>query len=378
MSQLLQGLSTSWLESSARILDGFRRGAMEPYPVQEDPPPVTPYQVIYEGGKTSLRYYRAVSTRHATPLLIVYALIKRPFILDLQPELSVIKSLTRQGFEVYLLDWIPPTQADTWRGFDAYVNGDVANAVRAVQAHSGMLQVSLLGYCFGGLLSTLYTALHPEAVKNFIPLSVPVDMSKEDIAVFNLMKTLDPTLVTGVFGNCPAWIMKMAFSAMSPVHHLLNKHVGLYRNRERAGYAATFALFERWMNSDVPLAGQIFREVTTDIFRNNLLAQGKLTVGGQRVDLKNIRCPVLNVVGEYDDVVHPQSSLALLDFIGSRHKQNLVFPAGHIGVVVSSSAQKQLWPQIGNWLKKHDRKPRARRKVPVTVQATPRNATTLQ
>lgn len=374
MSQLFQDLSTSWLESSARILDGFRRGAMEPYPVQEDPAPVTPYQVVYEGGKTSLRYYRTIGKPHTTPLLIVYALIKRPFILDLQPELSVIKNLTQQGFEVYLLDWIPPTQADAWRGFDAYVNGDLADAVRVVQTHSGVNQISLLGYCFGGLLSTMYTALHPETVKNFIPLSVPLDMSKEDIAIFNLMKTLDPNLVAGVFGNCPAWIMKMAFSAMSPVHHLLNKHVGLYRNKDRSGYATTFALFERWMNSDVPLAGQIFREVTTDIFRNNLLAQGKLSVGGQRVELKNIRCPVLNVVGEYDDVVHPQASLALLDLLSSRNKQNLVFPAGHIGVVVSSSAQKHLWPQIGSWLKKHDRKPRARQKVPVTVQAAPQNA----
>ncbi len=378
MSQLLQNLSTSWLESSVRILDGLRRGAMEPYPVQEDPPPVTPYQVIYEGGKTSLRYYQATGKRQATPLLIVYALIKRPFVLDLQPALSVVKNLTQQGFEVYLLDWIPPTQADTWRGFDAYVNGDVANAVQAVQAHSGVSHVSLLGYCFGGLLSTMYTALHPEAVKNFIPLSVPVDMSKQDIAIFNLMKTLDPNLVAGVFGNCPAWIMKMGFSAMSPVHHLLNKHVGLYRNRERAGFADTFALFERWMNSDVPLAGQIFREVTTDIFRDNLLAQGKLMVGGQRVDLKNIRCPVLNVVGEHDDVVHPQTSLALADLISSHDKENLVFPAGHIGVVVSSSAQKHLWPQIGNWLKKHDRKPRTMRKVPVTVREMAREATTLQ
>ncbi|MSQ47203.1 MAG: alpha/beta fold hydrolase [Deltaproteobacteria bacterium] len=377
MFQLFQDLSTSWLESSARILDGFRRGALDPYPVHEDPAPVTPYQVIYKGGKTSLRYYHAVGKAQATPLLIVYALIKRPFVLDLQPELSVIKNLTQQGFEVYLLDWIPPTQADTWRGFDAYVNGDVANAVQAVQTHSGAQQISLLGYCFGGLLSTIYTVLHPHAIKNFIPLSVPVDMSKQDVAIFDLMKTLDPNLVAGVFGNCPAWIMKMAFSAMSPVHHLLNKHVGLYRNRERPGFADTFALFERWMNSDVPLAGQIFREVTTDIFRGNLLTQGKLMVGGQRVDLKNIRCPVLNVVGEHDDVVHPRTSLPLFNLIGSRDKQNLVFPAGHIGVVVSSSAQKHLWPRIGSWLKKHDRKPRTR-KVLVTVQAAPQNATTLQ
>jgi polyhydroxyalkanoate synthase subunit PhaC len=378
MFQLFQDLSTSWLESSARILDGFRRGAMDPYPVHEDPAPVTPYQVIYEGGKTSLRYYHAVGKRQATPLLIVYALIKRPFVLDLQPELSVIKNLTQQGFEVYLLDWIPPTQADTWRGFDAYVNGDVANAVQVVQTHSGVQQISLLGYCFGGLLSTIYTALHPQTIKNFIPLSVPVDMSKQNVAIFDLMKTLDPNLVAGVFGNCPAWIMKMAFSAMSPVHHLLNKHVGLYRNRERPGFADTFALFERWMNSDVPLAGQIFREVTTDIFRDNLLVQGKLLVGGQRVDLKNIRCPVLNVVGEHDDVVHPQASLALADLISSRDKENLVFPAGHIGVMVSSGAQKRLWPQIGSWLKKHDRKPRTLRKVPVTVREMAREASTLQ
>jgi polyhydroxyalkanoate synthase len=309
----------------------------------------------------------------ATPLLIVYALIKRPFILDLQPELSVIKNLTQQGFEVYLLDWIPPTQADSWRGFDAYVNGDLASAVHAVQAHNGAEQVSLLGYCFGGLLSTIYTALHQSTVKNFIPLTVPLDMSQQDIAIFNLIKTLDPNLVTGVFGNCPGWIMKTGFSAMSPVHHFLNKHVGLYRNRDRAGYAATFALFERWMNSDVPLAGQIFREVTTDIFRNNLLAQGKLSVGSQLVNLKKIRCPVLNVVGEQDDVVHPKASLALLDLIGSRNKRNLVFPAGHLGVVVSSNAQKHLWPQVGAWLKRRDRKSRPTRRVPVTVQTAQEN-----
>lgn len=373
MFQLFQDLSMSWLESSARVLDGFRRGAMEPYPVQEDPAPVTPYQVVYEGGKTSLRYYRAMGKSHSTPLLIVYALIKRPFILDLQPELSVIKNLTQQGFEVYLLDWIPPTQADAWRGFEAYIVGDLASAVQAVQAHSGASQVSLLGYCFGGLLSTMYTALYPQTVKNFIPLSVPLDMSKQDVAIFHLMKTLDPNLVAGVFGNCPSWIMKMTFSAMSPVHHLLNKHVGLYRNKDRSGYATMFALFERWMNSDVPLAGQIFREVTIDIFRNNLLARGKFSLRGRRVDLKNIRCPVLNVIGEHDDVVHPQSSLALLDLVGSRNKQNLVFPAGHIGVVVSSSAQKHLWPQIGAWLKRHDRKPRAIHKVAVTVHTAPEN-----
>ena len=377
MLDLLQEVSTSWLNSSALVLDGLRRGMMEPYPVHEDPPGVTPYEVIAEHGKARLRYYRAVGTPQATPLLIVYALIKRPYILDLQPGASLVEALTKQGFEVYMIDWLPPTQADSWRGFDAYVNQDILNSVYAVQAHSGAKKISLMGYCFGGLLSTLYTALHPETVKNFIPLTVPYDLSKQDIPLSQFTAQINPELVVSAYGNCPAWMMKLNFSSMSPVHHLLNKHVGLYRNKDRAGFAETFALFERWMNSDVPLAGQVFRELTKDIFQNNLLAQGKFAVGGRVIDLKNIRCPVLNVIGEHDDVVHPQASLPLVDATASRDKQTLLFSAGHLGVIVSSSAHKKLWPQVIAWLKERDGTPSRKQKAPVTV-ATSTNSAVLQ
>src|SRR5258708_4896807 len=107
---------------------------------------------------------------------------------------------------------------------------------------------------------------------------------------------------------------------MAPVHHGLDKYVGLYRNKDKEGYAEMFALFERWMNSDVPLAGQIFREMLQGIFQQNLLVQNRLQVGGKRVDLTQISCPVFNVVGEYDDVVHPTSSLPLPELIGSADK----------------------------------------------------------
>ncbi|MGE0821334.1 MAG: alpha/beta fold hydrolase [Candidatus Binatia bacterium] len=371
MLDLLQEVSTSWFGGVLRTLDGVRRGMQEPYPIHEDPPGATPYEKIFTSGKAQLRYYRAVGKRHTTPLLLVYALIKRPFILDLQPGSSLVQTLTQHGFEVYLVDWIPPTRVDAWRGFDAYVNQDLVNVVRAVQNHSGADQVSLLGYCFGGLLSTLYAALHPETVKNFLPLTLPFDMSKQDIALSHFTSSINPELIVEAYGNCPAWIMKLGFTSMSPVHHFLNKHVGLYRNKEREGYAETFELFERWMNSDVPLAGQIFRELTTEISRRNALVNGQFQVGGQRVDVRNIRCPVLNVVGEYDDVVHPQASLPLIEHIGSRTKQNLLFPAGHIGVVMSSGAQKKLWPQVATWLQQHDRKTHSRRRVPVSLATQP-------
>jgi polyhydroxyalkanoate synthase subunit PhaC len=96
---------------------------------------VTPYEVVYEGRKVKLRHYSAQGKKsHRTPLVFVYAPIKRPFILDLYPGRSVMANLTRQGFDVYMVEWIPPAWADSWRGFDAYVNQDLANAVRAVQS----------------------------------------------------------------------------------------------------------------------------------------------------------------------------------------------------------------------------------------------------
>ena len=123
---LLTELPQYWMEGAIRTFDGLRRGFSDAYPTNEDPPGVTPYTVVYEGGKVRLRHYQAAGTRHRTPIVLAYALIKRPYILDLLPGRSVVETLTKQGFDVYLIDWIPPTRADSWRGFDAYVNQDLA------------------------------------------------------------------------------------------------------------------------------------------------------------------------------------------------------------------------------------------------------------
>ena len=354
MLSLINHLPRYWAEGTIRSLEGFRNGLTEPFPLHKDPPPVTPYEVIYAAGKVRLRYYRAEGQTRSIPLLLVYPLIKRPYILDLMPGKSVVESLIRQGIDLYLTDWIPPARSDSWRGFDAYVNGDLDNAVRTVQFHAGVEQVPLLGYCLGGLLTTIYTALHPDKVARLITLTLPLDLSTREIPFFGLLDKLHPEtldLITATYGNCPAWFVKAGFTAMAPVHHALDKYVGLYRSKDKEGYAEMFVLFERWMNSDVPLAGQIFRELLQGIFRQNLLRQNRLRVGGKMVDLGQITCPVLNVIGEDDDVVHPTFSLPLPELIGSSDKANLLFPTGHIGVVVSAAAHKKLWPQVGQWLK---------------------------
>jgi poly[(R)-3-hydroxyalkanoate] polymerase subunit PhaC len=357
MLSLVGHLVRSWTEGAIRDLEGFRRGLTEPFPLHDEPPAATPYEIAYEAGKVRLRHYRAAGPgpAHPIPLVLVYALIKRPYILDLQRGRSVIENLTRQGLEVYLVDWIPPTRSDSGRGFEAYVNGDLAAAIRTVQARESVEQVSLLGYCFGGLLATIYTALHPGAVKSLVTLTLPFDTGAfDEISSFALMDRLGPSavdLITDTYGNCPAWLIRLAFASMAPVHHALNKHVDLYRGMDRPGYSETFALFERWMSDDVPLAGRIFREMTTLILRENRLCQNRLEVGGRKVDVAAISCPVLNVIGQYDDVVPPAASRPFLDGVGSSDKRNLEFPNGHMGLAVSGAAQAKLWPEVGRWLK---------------------------
>lgn len=350
MLQPINAIAGYWLDGALRSLDGFKRGA---HAAVSDPPPVTPYRVVFESGKVRLRHYAAPDGTHRTPIVLVYALIKRPFVLDMQKGRSVVEYLTRAGFDVFLTDWLPPNAGDTWRGFDAYVNGDLDKAVRAVRALTRSAQVTVLGYCLGALLSLVYTALHPDNVRNLICATTPFDMGVRELPVYNIVDQMSEQameLITQVYGNCPAWMVQTFFTAMAPVHHAIDKYVALYRNAERDGYAEQFDLFECWMNSDVALAGRLFREMGSDIFKRNLLARGEFEVGGRRVELEQIKCPLLNVVADYDDVVHPRSSLGLVDHVASRDRRNLTFPTGHVGAMVSGAAHKQLWPQIGAWL----------------------------
>jgi polyhydroxyalkanoate synthase len=350
MLQPINAIAGYWLDGALRTLDGFKKGAGATI---DDPPPVTPYRVVFETGKVRLRHYAAQSKAHRTPIVLVYALIKRPFVLDMQKGRSVIEHLTRAGFHVYLTDWLPPNATDTWRGFDAYVNGDLDKAVRAVRALTRSSQVTVLGYCFGALLSLVYTALHPGKVRNLITATTPFDMGVRELPIYKIVDQMSDEamdMVTRMHGNCPAWMVQSFFTAMAPAHHAIDKYVGLYRNAERDGYAEQFDLFERWMSSDVAMAGRIFREMGGDIFKRNLLARGEFEVGGRKVDFQQISCALLNVVADYDDVVHPRSSLGLVDRVGSRDRRNLTFPTGHVGAMVSGAAHKQLWPQIGAWL----------------------------
>jgi polyhydroxyalkanoate synthase len=259
-----------------------------------------------------------------------------------------VRNLLAQGFTVYLTDWQPPDAENAERGFDAYVNGDLACAVNHARAREGVERVPLVGCCFGGLLALLYAALHPKNVARVAPVAVPIEMQSP----------FAPTIVEYVvrmFGNVPGWWIRSWLNAGVPGPEQLSRYLadelqepGLIRTA--AGARVARAL-QPWLESDVPLAGQVFREAMCNAYWNRDLAHGRLRIGGRFAALENIRCPVLNVSGEHDRLVPPVSSNALADRLGPDVVTNLVFPATHLGLLLGAAAHAELWPRIGAWLK---------------------------
>jgi len=248
----------------------------------------TPSRIAYEGGKLRLRHFSPVEPAHATPILLIYALMKRAFILDLASDRSVVQSLVRQGFEVYLTDWIPPADVDSWRGLDAYVNDDLVNAVRVIVEERRTKRVSLIGYCLGALLATIYAASHLRNVRNLVTLAVPLEMSAAATFLPAWLTVQTVELINGLYGNCPAWIFGALSAArlMSRMEQYRAEICGLEDQSE------TFDRFLEWIGSDVPLAGRLFREVVVEIFQQNRFVRGELRVGGNPIKLEssNVRC----------------------------------------------------------------------------------------
>jgi polyhydroxyalkanoate synthase len=342
-------------ESTNELSAGaYERSASEATdPGVGDPPPTTSFEVVDASGLLRLRHYRYDGgSAPLGPVLLVYSLLRRPYILDLLPDRSVVRSFLHQGFSVYLAEWLPPQGADSWRGFEAYVEHDLGRAVDCVRRRERIDGVSLIGPCFGGSLAVIYAALHPDNVQQLVTCALP----------FETDPPVAPAVVeylTHVYGNLPAWFIHAWLSART--QSLL--HLGLYAAEDfdepelaESGWGAAHPVvsaLHRWTNSDVPMAGRLACEMMRDAYGDAQLAESRLRVGGRRVALRDIRCPVLNITGKRDRLVPPASSAALIERVGSRETRNLVFPAGHLGLLASLAAQRELWPRVGEWLVQH-------------------------
>jgi polyhydroxyalkanoate synthase subunit PhaC len=312
----------------------------------------TPHEVLAETRMYKLLHYRPLFSRTAkTPLLIVYALMNKSYIFDLQPDKSWIRNLLAQGFDVYLIDWKAPTNVDKFVSFDDYVNWYIDDCIEIVRRKNHVDKVTLHGYCLGSTMSVMYTALHQEKIRNLVAIAPIIDAENDTTVLGNLSRHFDSNKLFDSIGNLPYEQLYAAFSILKPFKQGVNKYINLVENIDNENFVQNFLRIEKWIFDTPPIAGETYRQWIEDIQQKNLLIKNEMKIGNEIIDLSNIKVPLLNIVAEEDHLVSPQCSLPLNDSVSSIDKRLMRFHTGHVGLIASSYSQNNVLPKVGQWLR---------------------------
>ena len=305
-------------------------------------------------GEDKLVLYRfepLVERPFAVPVLVVYALVNRPYMADLQPDRSMIRRLLEAGLDVYLIDWGYPDGADRYLGLDDYINGYIARCVNVVCQRHDLAAINLLGICQGGTFSLCFSALHPARVKNLIVMVTPVDFHAGNNILSHWGRNIDVDLLVDTLGNVPGELLNFVFLSLRPYRLTGQKYIDVVNILDDDQQVKNFARMEKWIFDSPDQAGEAFRQFVKDFFQNNGLMKGDVVIGGRRVELGNITMPVLNIYATEDHLVPPDASKALRGCVGAQDYSEVSFKGGHIGIYVSGRAQRDIPAAIDAWLR---------------------------
>ncbi|MGF1472129.1 MAG: alpha/beta fold hydrolase [Rubrobacteraceae bacterium] len=315
----------------------------------------TPKEIIWSRNKAKLYHYRpGKEKQHPIPVLLIYALVNRSYILDLKPGNSFVEHLLSEGFDVYMLDWGIPGPEDKDMSFENYVLDYMPRAVKKVLRNSGTVELTMFGYCMGGTMSAMYAALFPERLRNLVLLATPIDFTPEDVGLYGIWfdeRYQDPDLVAATFGNVPAPLAYAGTAMLRPMANYVGAYVPMWELLTRGKPMDSWSAMNKWANDPVPVPGAAFKQWVEDFYQQNKLVKGELELRGRPVDLSNIRMPLLNLAGEKDHLCFLPQAEATMDLVGSEDQEFVTLDAGHVGLVMGRGAREGLWPQTTDWLK---------------------------
>lgn len=304
--------------------------------------------VIWRSGTTSLLDY-APDAVHAPPVFIVPSLINRFFILDLEPEHSLIQFLVAQGFHPYVVDWDTPHEDEKHFGLGHYVTERLVPILDKISSGGA---VHVVGYCMGGALTLALATLAPKNVRSLSLLAVPWDFHAGYRALGQDGASLEDKLRGWLSGNdyLPVEVVQSVFTAFQPLHAF--RKFSQFASLDPGSFEATrFVLTEDWINDGVPLTIPAAHDCFGDWSSRNILARNQWRVDGKIVDPHDIHIPAYVVIPGRDRIVPPQSAkpLALALPRAVRHEPMM----GHIGIMASNAAPHQVWTPLVGWLATH-------------------------
>lgn len=312
----------------------------------------SPKEVIFSQG--SLRVYRFTPVKkrlHPVPLLIVPSLILRYYVMDLIKGHSLIQHLVEKGIDTYLLDWGEPGDEHGHLTFDYYVDTFLDRAVRRVMRRTGASRINMLGQCLGGTIGVIYTSLHQEKINRLACLTTPVDFEDAGLlAQWTDPKIFDVDRVVDSFGHTvPADFIHSCFQYLD-VKATVERYKKLFNNILDDNFLYYYKALDTWLSDKIPFPGLVFRKFIKELYQENRLMKGTFTINGRAADMKNITCPVLNVVAEFDHVFPQKAALAINHKVSGPVKCK-VMPAGHVTLVVLFPVREETYAHMSGFLK---------------------------
>ena len=370
---------------------------------------LTPFDIEYTSGNTRLLHYHNENKNKndLSPLLIIYAQINRFHIMDIHPSRSVVKSLLSKGLDVYLLDWGYPGSKDNDVSLNDYVqyvreavqriheknsgnkkreeNASIDIDRDTVQFNSkdkinkiivndaspssnskgivideaddkdegetnGKNKISILGYCWGGIIALIFTSLYSEHIKNLTLMAVPVDLSKDKTILSTWAKAIDVGKLVDEFAHLDGQILDVGFGMRNPFRYTFDKYVTAIKKYNDKEFIDMFVAVEKWLYDTPTVPGKFLKQIIDECYKNNLLIQNRLKVNGKLINLKNIHIPLLTIVAENDDLVSPESTLEVNNYVSSMERKTIVSPGGHVALCISKAAHGKMWPEAAEWI----------------------------
>ncbi|HML14775.1 MAG TPA: class III poly(R)-hydroxyalkanoic acid synthase subunit PhaC [Xanthobacteraceae bacterium] len=321
----------------------------------------TPKDEVWRQDKVTLHHYRPLApVAVSPPVLVVYGLIGRYTMADLQEDRSLVRNLLKLGIDLYVVDWGNPTRADRWLTLDDYIDGYLDGCVREVARRHKVAKISLLGICEGGVFTTCYAALHPDAVKNMVLTITPIDFHGDTTenrlghGFINLWtRSLAPEDIDRLIeahGALPGEFMGSVFSMMTPMRTLMKYNLDMLEVMDDEKKFLNFLRMEKWIADRPHHPGEAAKQWLKDLYQDNKLVNNKFAINGRTVKLSDITMPVLNVFAKDDHIIPPATSQALGAKVGTKDYTELPLPGGHVGVFVGGKSQALLGSGIAKWL----------------------------
>ncbi|MBZ2187900.1 alpha/beta fold hydrolase [Alcanivorax sp. JB21] len=339
---------------------------------------MTPYDTVYQGDPMSVRYYPPPSDswiemaggervpvapqRFPVPLVLVPPLGVTTEVFDLMPHRSLVRYMAARGFHVYLIDWGKPERRHATLSMKDYAVTMFDTALEEVRRHADIEDVSVMGWCMGGLLSLLHTGLERDHhIQNLITVASPIDLRGGGLVARAATALNTPARLIRKFSDwrlhsldpsklhAPGWLTTLGFKLTDPIGSITTYWDLLTRLWDRE-FVENYSTTADYLNNMLEYPGGVIQDMVIKFAIDNQMAAGRVEFRGTVADMSLIEANFLVFAGDTDILVPPEIARRSVELVSSQDREFHVVPGGHMGVILGSKALKSVWAPSADWL----------------------------